>query len=201
MKRKNLLFIISAPSGTGKTTVFEKMLKEVDGLIPSVSHTTRSPRKGETNGKEYYFVSREEFEKKNAANEFIEWNEYNGNYYGSSFDNIEKAEKLGKDLLFDIEVNGARNIKKRHDNGVYIFILPPSISVLRERLTKRGAESKKVIEERIKIAKREMRHSIEYDYVVVNDEIDETVKQVFSIIFAERCRNNNIAMNVDDFLK
>ena len=139
IERKNLLFVISAPSGTGKTTVSTKILKEIDGLIPSVSHTTRSPREGEINGKDYCFISREEFKRKIGAKEFVEWNDYNGNYYGSSFENIEKAEKLNKDLLFVIEVNGAGNIKKRHNNGIYIFILPPSINTLRERLVCPGS--------------------------------------------------------------
>lgn len=197
MKRKNLLFVISAPSGTGKTTVSEKILKEIDGLIPSISHTTRPPRSGEIHGKDYYFVSKEEFEKKIDTNEFMEWNEYQNNYYGSSFENIEKAKKLGKDILFVIEVNGAQNIKKKHDNGVYIFILPPSIDILRERLIQRGAESKEVIEDRIKIAKKEMQRFNEYDYIIVNHKINETAQQVSSIISAERCRKNNFIINSD----
>ena len=189
IERKNLLFVISAPSGTGKTTVSGKILKEIDGLIPSVSHTTRPRREGEIDGKDYYFISGEEFKRKIDANEFVEWNEYNGNYYGSSFENIEKAKKLGKDLLLVIEVNGAGNIRKRHNNGIYIFILPPSINILRERLVHRGAESGEAIERRIKIAGKEIQHYTEYDYVIINNEIDETAKQVFSIISAARCRN------------
>jgi len=195
IERKNLLFVISAPSGTGKTTVSTKILKEIDGLIPSVSHTTRSPREGEINGKDYCFISREEFKRKIGAKEFVEWNDYNGNYYGSSFENIEKAEKLNKDLLFVIEVNGAGNIKKRHNNGIYIFILPPSINTLRERLVCRGAESKEAIDMRIKIAEKEIQHYTEYDYVIINNDIDETAKQVSSIIFAARCRRDNLIMN------
>ena len=195
MERKNLLFVISAPSGTGKTSVSEKILKEIDGLIPSVSHTTRSPREGEVNGKDYYFISRDEFKKKISINDFVEWNEYNGNYYGSSFENIEIAAKSAKDLLFVIEVNGAENIRKKYDNGIYIFILPPSIDILRERLIHRGAESSEAIENRIKIAEKEIQNFNEYDYIIVNHEIDETAKQVSSIVFAERCRKNNLAVN------
>tara|TARA_B100000315_G_scaffold135208_1_gene124567 strand:- start:1 stop:624 length:624 start_codon:yes stop_codon:yes gene_type:complete len=192
IERKNLLFVISAPSGTGKTTVSGKILKEIDGLIPSLSHTTRLPREGEINGEDYYFISREEFQGKINSNEFVEWNEYNGNYYGSSFENIEKAEKLSKDLLLVIEVNGAGNIRKRHNNGIYIFILPPSIDILRKRLIQRGAEPREAIENRIKIAEKEIQHYAEYDYVIINNEIDETAKQVSSIIFAARCRKNNL---------
>ena len=201
IERKNLLFVISAPSGTGKTTVSGKILKEIDGLIPSVSHTTRPRREGEIDGKDYYFISGEEFKRKIDANEFVEWNEYNGNYYGSSFENIEKAKKLGKDLLLVIEVNGAGNIRKRHNNGIYIFILPPSINVLRERLVHRGAESGEAIERRIKIAGKEIQHYTEYDYVIINNEIDETAKQVFSIISAARCRKNNLIMNSEESAK
>jgi len=201
IERKNLLFVISAPSGTGKTTVSGKILKEIDGLIPSVSHTTRPRREGEIDGKDYYFISGEEFKRKIDANEFVEWNEYNGNYYGSSFENIEKAKKLGKDLLLVIEVNGAGNIRKRHNNGIYIFILPPSINILRERLVHRGAESGEAIERRIKIAGKEIQHYTEYDYVIINNEIDETAKQVFSIISAARCRKNNLIMNSEESAK
>ena len=201
IERKNLLFVISAPSGTGKTTVSGKILKKIDGLIPSVSHTTRPRREGEIDGKDYYFISVEEFKRKIDANEFVEWNEYNGNYYGSSFENIEKAKKLGKDLLLVIEVNGAGNIRKRHNNGIYIFILPPSINVLRERLVHRGAESGEAIERRIKIAGKEIQHYTKYDYVIINNEIDETAKQVSSIIFAARCRKNNLIMNSEESTK
>ncbi len=185
-KRKNLLFVLSAPSGTGKTTVLTKILKEVEGIIPSISHTTRFPRNGEVNGKDYHFISREEFKKKIDADEFAEWNEYYNNYYGSSFENIEMAGKQDKDLLFDIDINGAHNIKKKFDNGTYIFIMPPSISVLRDRLIQRGAESREAIENRIKIAEREIQHSGEYDHVVVNDKVEKTVHQISAIIFEER---------------
>ena len=108
---------------------------------------------------------------------------------------------MGKDLLFIIEVNGAGNIRKRHNNGIYIFILPPSINVLRERLVHRGAESGEAIERRIKIAGKEIQHYTEYDYVIINNEIDETAKQVFSIIFAARCRKNNLIMNSEESAK
>ena len=189
--------MISAPSGTGKTTVSEKILKEIPGIIPSISHTTRPPREGEIDGKDYYFISREEFKKKIDLNEFVEWNGYNGNYYGSAFENIEKAKKLGKDLLLVIEVNGANKIKNRYNNGVYIFIMPPSINILRERLIHRGAESREVIENRVKIAAKEIRHFADYSYVIINHEIDETAKQVSSIIFAERCRKTNLIINTE----
>ena len=192
--RKSLLFVISAPSGTGKTTVSEQIFKVVDNLIPSISHTTRSPRSGEVNGKDYYFISREEFKTRIEANEFVEWNEYHGNQYGSSLINIEKAKKQGKDLLFDIDVNGAANIKRKFNNGIYIFILPPSLNTLRERLVERGTDSKESIENRISIAKKEMQHYHEYDYIIMNHEINEAARQIASIIFAERCRTDNLTI-------
>jgi len=201
VKRKNLLFVISAPSGAGKTTIIEKLLKEIDGLILSISHTTRLPRNGEINGKDYYFITKKEFKNKIDQNEFAEWNEYQGQYYGSSFENLENAKKQGKDLLFDIDINGAANIKKKFDNGTYIFILPPSISSLRERLLKRGAESREVIESRIKIAEKEIQHFKEYDYVVVNNKVSEASQKISSIIFAQRCNKVNLIMTGNNFTK
>jgi len=201
IKRKNLLFVISAPSGAGKTTIIEKLLKEIDGLTLSISHTTRPPRNGEIHGEDYYFISKKEFKNKIDQNEFAEWNEYQGQYYGSSFENLENAKKQGKDLLFDIDINGAANIKKNFDNGIYIFILPPSISSLRERLLKRGAESREVIESRIKIAENEIRHFKEYDYIVVNNIVSETFQQISSVIFAQRCHKVNLIMTGNNFTK
>lgn len=201
IKRKHLLFILSAPSGAGKTSVYEKLLKEIDGLIPSISHTTRPPRSKEIHEKDYYFISRDEFKNKINANEFAEWNEYQGNYYGSSLENFSKVQTSGQDLLFDIDVNGASNIKKKFNNGIYIFILPPSINSLRERLIKRGADSREDIENRIKIAEKEMNQYIEYDYIVVNHKINETVRQISSIIFAERCRRSNLTLTKEDFVE
>ena len=201
IKRKNILFVISAPSGAGKTTIIEKLLKEINGLIISISHTTRPPRNGEINGKDYYFITKKEFKNKIDQNEFAEWNEYQDQYYGSSFENLENAKKQGKDLLFDIDINGAANIKKKFDNGTYIFILPPSISSLRERLLKRGAESREVIESRIKIAEKEIQHFKEYDYVVVNNKVSEASQKISSIIFAQRCNKVNLIMTGNNFTK
>lgn len=195
IKRKNLLVIISAPSGAGKTSVYKELLNDIEGLMPSISHTTRPPRKSEIDGKDYYFISMNEFKNKIDANEFAEWNEYEGNYYGSSFETITKAQEQGKDLLFDIDVNGANNIKKKFNNGVYIFILPPSINSLRERLIKRGAESEEAIENRIKIAEKEINHFKKYDYIVVNHKLNNTVRQVSSIILGERCRKVNLVFS------
>lgn len=195
IKRKNLLVIISAPSGAGKTSVYKELLNDIEGLMPSISHTTRPPRKSEIDGKDYYFISMNEFKNKIDANEFAEWNEYEGNYYGSSFETITKAQEQGKDLLFDIDVNGANSIKKKFNNGVYIFILPPSINSLRERLIKRGAESEEAIENRIKIAEKEINHFKKYDYIVVNHKLNNTVRQVSSIILGERCRKVNLVFS------
>lgn len=201
IKRKNLLVIISAPSGTGKTSVYKELLNDIEGLMPSISHTTRPPRENEIDGKDYYFISMNEFKNKIDANEFAEWNEYEGNYYGSSFETITKAQEQGKDLLFDIDVNGANNIKKKFNNGIYIFILPPSINSLRERLIKRGAESEEAIENRIKIAEKEINHFKKYDYIVVNHKLNNTIRQVSSIILGERCRKSNLILSQENLVQ
>ncbi|RLD16570.1 MAG: guanylate kinase [Caldiserica bacterium] len=188
VKEKNLIIVLSAPSGAGKTTLCKALLKKFPEILYSVSCTSRPPRKGEKNGRDYFFVSKEEFEKMIKNNEFIEWAKVHGYYYGTPLKNIETAKKLKRDIVLDIDVQGGRKIKKKFKDAVMIFISPPSIKVLKERLIKRGKDSLKEIEKRIRIAKLEMKEKIFYDYEIINDDLKEAKKKLFSIYIAEKCK-------------
>lgn len=188
MKSKGMLFVVSAPSGAGKTTLSEKITETVENIYHSVSHTTRHPRPGEIDGKHYHFISKDKFEEMLKMGDFIEWALVHDNYYGTSIRNLDIVEREQKDLLLVIDVQGAEQLRKKYKNGCYIFILPPSMKVLEERLRKRGVDSKDDIKIRLKTAKEEIHHYKTYNYIIVNDDIDEAVNQLRSIILAERCR-------------
>lgn len=188
MKSKGMLFVVSAPSGAGKTTLSEKITETVENIYHSVSHTTRHPRPGEIDGKHYHFISKDKFEEMLKMEDFIEWALVHDNYYGTSIRNLDIVEREQKDLLLVIDVQGAEQLRKKYKNGCYIFILPPSMKVLEERLRKRGVDSKDDIKIRLKTAKEEIHHYKTYNYIIVNDDIDEAVNQLRSIILAERCR-------------
>jgi len=184
--KKGFLIIISSPSGCGKTTIREELLKLDKNLLYSISCTTRPPRKGEKNGKDYFFLSEEEFHKKIKNNEFLEWAEVHGYLYGTPKEFIEKNLKEGKIIVMDIDVQGAEKIKKKKIPAVFVFLLPPSWEELKKRLTKRGTEDKKEMEMRLIRAKEEMKYYPLYDYLVVNRTIPETVEEVYAIIKAEK---------------
>lgn len=179
---KGKLVVLSGPSGCGKDTVLN-CLCEMDGrFCPSVSATTRLPREGETEGVHYYFLSREEFERRIAAGEFVEYVEYNGNYYGTLRSEIDNAVAAGRIIVLVIEVCGAANIISQFPDAESVFLMPPSVSVLEERLRKRGTENEETIRRRMKIAKEEMEKSRLYKHVVVNDVLEDTVRTVHDIL-------------------
>ena len=189
-KEKNsggLLIIISSPSGGGKTTVRSRLLGLIPDLHYSVSWTTRKPRQGEVHGKDYFFVSLEQFLKKKDKSEFLEYAEVFGSFYGTPKDNIDDAIKKGQDVLLDIDTQGALQIKSKKD-AVLIFILPPSLEILKGRLYNRKTDSETEIWKRLKDAQRELKCVRQYDYAVINDNIDMTVEKIKSIIIAERYR-------------
>ncbi|RKY49124.1 MAG: guanylate kinase [Candidatus Neomarinimicrobiota bacterium] len=195
MKKKGLLVVISAPSGTGKTTVCKK-LREVDRsrFKFSVSCTTRSPRPGEKNGVDYYFVSREEFKKKIKNGELVEWEEVFGNYYGTLRSVLEEAIEKGDILLLDIDVKGGMNIKRLFpENTVTIFLLPPSEEELNRRLVTRGVDDEQSIRRRKKRIGEEMKLGEHFEYKIVNDKLDETVEKILKII--EEVRGNGSGYN------
>ena len=199
MTDKGILIILSGPSGSGKDTVL-RALKEVDSDVKvSVSMTTRNPRPGDVDGVDYYFVTREYFEKKIAENKMLEYAEYAGNYYGTPADPVEEMLRQGKAVFLEIEVQGAEKIRSRYDSVISIFLMPPSMRVLEDRLRGRGTEDEETIQHRLFIAREEIRRAPEYDYVVVNDTIENAVEGIETIIKAERkktFRNKNFISEV-----
>jgi guanylate kinase len=182
------LIIVSGPSGSGKSTVASMVLAWLPDVTFSVSYTSREPRKNEKDGVDYYFVAREEFERLLRADELLEWATVYGNYYGTSKRLVEEALARGRDVLLDVDVQGARSIRNRRPEAVSIFILPPSYPVLRERLERRASDKHYVIEQRLQIACEEVAHYIEYDYLIINNEVARAAEELKAIILASRCR-------------
>lgn len=198
-KIKGTLFILSAPSGTGKTTLAEALIAKIPGLSRSVSHTTRRIRDGEIDGVDYHFIDEDKFQQMIAGGEFLEWAEVFGNHYGTSLENIRSSvEKENKDLLLVIDVQGAWTL---HDKGVpcrSIFLLPPSLGELKRRLSTRGIDSEEEIRARTQNAKSELSEATSFDYVVVNDDLDVAIEQLSSIISAERDKVENNMINLKE---
>jgi len=182
------VFIISAPSGSGKSTLVNKILEIVPRLGFSISYTTRAPRGDEQNGREYFFVSRSEFEEMTRKNEFLEHANVFGNYYGTARRFFREAEESGNDLLLDIDVQGAEQIKSNVPGAVSIFILPPNRHELEQRLRHRSLDSNEVIERRLLTASREIENYSKYDYILVNDRLEESIDALKSILLAERMK-------------
>jgi len=188
MKSNGILFIISAPSGSGKTTLISKLVDSIGGIGRSISMTTRSPRAGEIDGVDYIFIGKGEFLKRKKNGEFLEWAKVFDEYYGTPKKYIKHLVAKGQDVVLNIDVQGAMKIKRLKMKTVFIFILPPSIELLKERLVGRSTESKKVINERLKFVKKEMAYLSRYDYAVVNNKIEAALGHLRSIVIAERCK-------------
>jgi guanylate kinase len=183
---KGSIFIVSAPSGAGKTTLCKKLIETTKGITHSVSYTTRKPRKGETDGKDYFFVSEQEFMSMVKSGEFLEWAEVHGNLYGTSKRHIQEIINTGTDVILDIDTQGAKQIRDSGIEATFIFILPPSLKVLEERLRNRGTDPEETIRRRLQQAKKEISDYRIYDYVIFNIRIDEAVEQLRSIVIAKR---------------
>jgi guanylate kinase len=196
--QKPLVFIISAPSGSGKSTLVTELLKLVPDFDFSISYTTRPPRGSEQNGKEYYFVSREEFERMKAADEFLEHADVFGNYYGTARRFLREAEQKGHDLLLDIDVQGAEQIKRKLPEAVSIFILPPDRQTLEWRLRKRSEDSEQVIQRRLVTASREIENYDKYNYILVNDRLKESIESLEAIVRSERLGRAGRALSEDE---
>ncbi len=187
-KKEGLTIVISAPSGAGKTTLCKRLLQALPFLTYSVSFTTRQPRKNEIEGIDYYFVSIEEFKKMIERKEFVEWTEVHGEFYGTSSIFLNKIIEAGKDTILEVDVEGGTNIKKHYPQATLIFILPPSWKELEKRLKIRGTETDEKIRKRMERAKKEVEYAEYYDYLVINDNINNTLQDLLAIIRAERCR-------------
>lgn len=187
-KRIGKLFIISAPSGSGKTTLCERLMKKVPNIARSVSLTTRPPRRGERQKKDYLFVTKERFEREKKKNNLLEWARNFTYYYGTPRDKVLRLLARGTDVVLAIDVKGAMKIKKLYPKGVFIFILPPSMSELKNRLKRRKREEYLEISKRMRVARRELSYLSKYTYSLVNDNLKEALDKLEAIVIAERCR-------------
>lgn len=199
-KEQGLLLVISAPSGTGKTTLRKQLLKVVRDIHFSISYTTRTPRRGEKNGKDYHFIAEQDFKDRIDRGEFVEWAENYGNLYGTSSQEIRKCLDNNMDILLDVDPRGARAIKEQYANGVFVYILPPSIDILRKRLTGRGSEKDDMINVRLNKAMDEIKEVVWYDYVIFNETIQSSVDMLRSIYIAEKSKRKRLIEKIQNLM-
>jgi guanylate kinase len=184
--REPLLIVIAAPSGGGKSTVLRRVFAEVPGLLFSISHTTRAPRKGEENGREYFFTDKDRFRELVAQDAFLEWAEVHANLYGTTRGELDRARSLSRDLVLDIDVQGAAQVVKSHPSALTIFLKPPSLEILKARLRGRASESEEALAVRLRNAEAELARAGEFKHVVVNDDLDTAVNEVKAILASAR---------------
>lgn len=189
---KGLLIVLSGPSGVGKGTVCKALRKRGSALQYSISVTTRKPRKGEVEGVHYFFRTREQFQQLIRDGKLLEWAEYVGNYYGTPVDYVKRTLNEGQDVILEIEVQGALQVRRRFPEGIFIFLAPPSLQELKKRITGRGTESDSLIENRMNAAKSEMELMENYNYVVENDQVNRACDRIEAIVTAEHCRTDRL---------
>ena len=198
--KKGLLFVVSAPSGTGKTTLCRAMTRVFPELHYSVSYTTRPPRPGDENGRDYHFISPAEFQERIDRRDFAEWAEIYGYRYGTSRSLIETIRSEGRDVILDIDGQGARQLREKNLEGIFIFVLPPSLAELRRRLSRRGTESAAALRERLMKARAEMTEAREYEYLIINDDLEKAKGRLQAVIVAEHQRRACMAEVLEDLL-
>lgn len=191
------VIVISGPSGVGKGTVVQELLSNNDDCTLSVSATTRAPREGEVHGVNYFFITKEEFQSRIKNNAMLEYAQYCDNYYGTPRDYVQQSIENGKNIILEIEVQGALNVKSTMPEAVTVFVMPPSMIELEKRLRGRGTEEEEVIQQRLKTAVEEMRQSPKYDYIVINDTVNQCVNDIKTIINSEKMKTDNML----DFIK
>lgn len=194
------LYVFSGPSGVGKSTIIRLVREKVPGLVYSVSHTSRKPRINEQDGVHYHFVIRETFERMIEEGAFVEWAEVYHNLYGTSIASLRGQVEQGLDVVMDLDVQGAKKIKEKIEDSTLIYILPPSLEILERRLRERATDEEKVISIRIQKAIKELHNCVWYDYIIINDEIDQSVKEAQSIIISGRCRKSRMLPKVKEIL-
>jgi guanylate kinase len=197
---KGDIYIISGPSGVGKTSIISELRNRAAGLGYSISHTSRAPRHNETDGVDYHFVSKETFLQMIDAGAFVEWAEVYGHLYGTSTSGLKTQTENGLDIILDIDSQGAENIKKIFKDSISIYILPPSIETLKQRLNARAADNSQVINHRVNQAIDDLRQSERYDYLVINDDLEKAVSEAQAIIISSRCRKDKLFPTVKGML-
>ncbi|MDB5053750.1 MAG: gmk [Bacilli bacterium] len=197
---RGILMVLSGPSGVGKGTVCTALRKSTMDLVYSVSATTRAPREGEIDGVNYFFKSKEQFLEMIANDELLEWAEYVGNYYGTPQQFVEETLASGKDVILEIEVQGALKVKKKFPEGVFTFLLPPSLDELQNRIETRGTESEETIRNRMSVAQEEIQLLEHYDYAIVNDQVETACRRIQSILIAERCRQVRVLHKIQKWM-
>lgn len=199
-KEKGLLIVLSGPSGVGKGTVCNALRKQKTEILYSVSATTRKPRPGEIDGVHYFFKTKAQFQQMIKQGQLLEWAEYVGNYYGTPMDYVKQKTNAGSDVILEIEVQGAMQVKENYPEAIFIFLAPPNLTELKNRLTTRGTETEEIINHRIFVAKEEMVMMDAYDYVVENDSVEAACERIQAIVIAEHCKRSRVQEKYNQIL-